>query len=31
MLLKGGLNARVFKKDKKPFELPVNSDLSQLI
>lgn len=31
ILLKGSLNARVFKKNKKPFELPFNSDLSQLI
>ena len=31
MILKGGLNARIFKQGKKPFELPANSDLRQLI
>lgn len=31
MILKGTLNARVFKKGKSPFELPANSDLSQLL
>ncbi len=31
MLLKGTLNARIFKKGKNPFELPANSDLRQLL
>ena len=31
MLLKGTLHARIFKKGKAPFELPANSDLSQLL
>ena len=31
MILKGTLNARIFKKNKNPFELPANSDLSQLL
>ena len=31
MILKGELNARIFKQNKNPFELPANSDLSQLL
>lgn len=31
LLLKGTLNARIFKSNKKAFELPVNSDLTQLL
>ncbi len=31
MILKGNLNARIFKKNKNPFELPPNSDLGQLL
>ena len=31
MILKGGLNARIFKQGKAPFELPPNSDFQQLI
>ena len=31
MLLKGDLNARIFKKGKNPFELPSHSDLRQLL
>lgn len=31
MVLKGACNARIFKKNKKPFELPSNSDLSQIL
>jgi dipeptidase E len=31
MILKGTLNARIFKKGKSPFELPANSDVRQLL